>query len=136
MTAKFCPHCGSPLAIEDRPYASRGVYLGRFQFYVCSVCRRTYHPKQTSLAIQSAAKALGIWGLGAPKGLITPAPLLNLGFHLVSARSALSSSPVAKPLQVRAGRQRSVRPALTSLQTSPGVNYGSRWSNLVNAEAA
>ena len=68
MTQKYCPNCTSPLRTETRPYSHRGVYLGRFDFYVCPVCSRVLTPKQTALAIEEASKSKGLWG--ADRGTI------------------------------------------------------------------
>ncbi len=59
---RACPHCHSALAAEERPYELRGVHLGRFTFLVCTACERLYHPRETSLAIEAAARAAGLWG--------------------------------------------------------------------------
>lgn len=58
-----CPYCACPLKRQMKPYLLHGVYLGRFSFLVCSVCRRTYHPPKTSSEIEEAAKEKGLWGL-------------------------------------------------------------------------
>ena len=59
---KLCSNCSSPLVTESRPYGLHGIYLGRFPFYVCSVCRRVYHPAVTSRTIEEIAKQKGLWG--------------------------------------------------------------------------
>jgi uncharacterized protein YbaR (Trm112 family) len=58
-----CPRCSTPLETEERPYTLGGFSLGRFEFLVCPVCKRVYHPLETSQAIEEAAKEKGIWGL-------------------------------------------------------------------------
>jgi len=51
----------SPLVVQPRPYIFSGLYLGRFQFLVCTVCARVFHPSETSSAIEVAARAKGIF---------------------------------------------------------------------------
>ena len=59
--ASSCPYCMSPLVVQPRPYIFSGLYLGRFQFLVCTVCARVFHPSETSSAIEVAARAKGIF---------------------------------------------------------------------------
>lgn len=59
---KRCAVCGGALRRETRPYASRGVSFGEFEFDVCSECGDTLVPKRTSLAIEKIAKQRGLWG--------------------------------------------------------------------------
>ena len=94
---RFCPHCGSPLRSEVRPYAIGDLYLGRFPFYVCSVCARSYHPARTSRRIEKAAMELGVWGA---EGEVEERALVfadNAG-----AVTAFTASYVAEPAAVKA----------------------------------
>jgi len=61
-----CPYCQSPLLEEVRPYTYGGMRLGNFEMLVCSVCRRVFHPANTSEAIEQAARS---------KGLFAPIPI-------------------------------------------------------------
>ena len=83
---KYCPSCSSPLVATIRPYAYHGAYLGRFPFLVCTVCRRVYHPASSSIAIEEAVKANGLWPqeieLEAPPFIILSTARPSLRFAL------------------------------------------------------
>jgi len=70
---KRCAVCGGALRRETRPYTSRGVSFGKFEFDVCSECGDTLVPKRTSLAIEKIAKERGLWGAG-PGTVEPPVP--------------------------------------------------------------
>ena len=57
-----CPRDHSSLRSEMRPVVVAGVDLGRFEVWVCPTCQRVFDPPATSLAIDAAAKAKGIFG--------------------------------------------------------------------------
>lgn len=59
-----CPRDHSSLRSEMRPVVVAGVDLGRFEVWVCPTCQRVFDPPVTSLAIDSAAKAKGVFGSG------------------------------------------------------------------------
>ncbi len=60
MPDSLCPYCETRLVSEARPYTLHGVSLGTFDVLVCPSCRRVFHPRETSLRIEAAAKAKGI----------------------------------------------------------------------------
>ncbi len=60
MPDSLCPYCETRLVTEARPYALHGVFLGKFDFLVCPVCRRIFHPRETSLKIEAAARIRGV----------------------------------------------------------------------------
>jgi len=57
-----CPRDHSVLRVEKRPVVVAGVDLGRFEVWVCPACQRVFDPPATSLAIDEAAKAKGVFG--------------------------------------------------------------------------
>jgi transposase-like protein len=57
-----CPRDHTSMRVETRPIVVAGVDLGRFEVWVCPVCHRVFDPPATSLAIDRAAKAKGIFG--------------------------------------------------------------------------
>ncbi len=65
MTESRCPYCQTPLVARVRPYALRGIYLGRFQFLVCPVEDRVFHPKAASVAIEAIAREKGLFPLSS-----------------------------------------------------------------------
>jgi len=38
----ICPHCSSEMEKKLVPFKYHGMYIGRFDAYVCSLCHRTY----------------------------------------------------------------------------------------------
>lgn len=58
-----CPYDDTLLEEEIRPYFYK-FYLGRFKFLVCPICKRVFHPEETSLAIEKLAKEKGIFTFG------------------------------------------------------------------------
>jgi len=61
-TTTTCPHDHAVLRVEKRPVVVAGVDLGRFEVWVCPTCQRVFDPPATSLAIDEAAKAKGVFG--------------------------------------------------------------------------
>ena len=61
MPDPICPFCETPCLIEVRPYAYHGIYLGRFEFLVCPVEGRVFHPLSTSAAIEAIAREKGLF---------------------------------------------------------------------------
>ncbi len=57
-----CPRDHSVLRSELRPVVVAGVDLGRFEVWVCPECQRVLDPPETSLAVDAAAKAKGVFG--------------------------------------------------------------------------
>lgn len=61
MAQPVCPHCGTPMRTEVRPYSLHGIYLGRFEFLVCPIEGRVFHPESTSAAIEVVAREKGLF---------------------------------------------------------------------------
>jgi DNA-directed RNA polymerase subunit RPC12/RpoP len=129
LTEKLCPHCNSPILTEERAYALHGVPLGRFEFYVCSVCRRVYHPAATSKKIEEAAKALGLW----PGKMDEQTPLVAVqrdtgSYHFdprAKPSESFSASTAEAPSQLKQGEK---------VQTTTGRRF--RLAASPNLEAA
>ena len=61
-TTTTCPRDHSTLRSEMRPVVVAGIDLGRFEVWVCPTCQRVFDPPATSLAIDAAARAKGVFG--------------------------------------------------------------------------
>ncbi|MDA8054182.1 MAG: hypothetical protein M0Z77_00850 [Thermoplasmatales archaeon] len=43
----ICPNCSSRMERRLAPFKYHGMYIGRFDAYVCSFCHRTYFTEKT-----------------------------------------------------------------------------------------
>src|SRR3989344_2928309 len=60
-----CPICEKgTLKTEKIREEMFGVYLGNYPADVCGSCGESFTDEETTRAIEAAAKAKGIWGLG------------------------------------------------------------------------
>ena len=60
-----CPICDGKLKKTLINETMFGVYLGKFPGWECTKCGESYTESETTQKIEDAAKAKGIWGLGA-----------------------------------------------------------------------